>query len=206
MVEKSRNAKIKLIVGIIGVLIIFSVLLYYLPNLDITHNTSVTSSQKVVDASTVDKYFGGSWTENESLSGYVKVNASNGTVYFLNGTVDKVSLSNLELINRNVSNIMAIIETDLDTINFTTFQYSNQTLTLIIFNYTSAYEPQSVFDEAYHGLSSLNLTNITSTSFEIKYQSFQIGFGYQGKEIYVIFYQGNSNEYTAISDLMKYLL
>ncbi|AWR96717.1 hypothetical protein DFR86_03525 [Acidianus sulfidivorans JP7] len=205
MVEKSRNAKIKLIVGIIGVLIIFSVLLYYLPSLNTT-TSNVTAPQKVVDASTVDKYFGGTWTENVSESGFVKVNGSNGTIYFSNGTVDEIYLSNLDLISKNVSKIMGIIEADLDSINFTTFYQENQTISIIILNYSNSYEPQSVFDEAYKGLSFLNLTNITSSSFEIKYQNLQIGLGYEGHDMYLIFYQGNLNVYPKISDLMKYLL
>lgn len=206
MVEKSRSARIKLIVGIIGILIVFSVLLYYLPILNRTTSPSTSIPAKVVDASTIGQYFGGEWRENSSLSGYVKVNGTNGTIYFSNGTVEKIGLSKLNLVSTNVSRLLGIIEADLNQINFTTFTQSNQTVSLITLNYTSSYEPQQIFGEAYKGLSSLNLTNITVSAFELSYESFQIGIGYHGSNLYLIFYQGYKNEFVAISDLMKYLI
>lgn len=205
MVEKSRSARIKLIIGVIGVLIVLSVLLYYLPSLNVMVSPS-SSSSKVLDVSTINKYFGGSWVQNSSTSGYANIYGNNVTVHFANGTVVKLSLPNLILLNKNVSRLLGIVETNLNQINFTTFTSSNQIVTVITFNYTTSYEPHQIFDEAYKGLSSLNLTNITSNAFEIVYQNFQIGIGYKGNHLYIVFYQGNNNEFTAISELMKYLV
>lgn len=205
MVGKSIEAKIKLIVGIIGVIIVFSVLLLYLPSLNFLTPKSA-SYVKDVDVMTINKYFGGNWVENLSASGSAKIGKNNVTVIFANGTTKELSLADFNLINSNISSFLGIVKSNLNEIHFTTFTRFNETLVIIFFNYTSTYEPHQIFDEAYNFFSSIGITNVTSNAFEFGYDKFQVGIGYQNYRLFVIIYQGDQNEFSAIADLLKYLL
>ncbi|BDC18474.1 hypothetical protein HS5_13640 [Acidianus sp. HS-5] len=200
-----------MIVSLIIVLVIFAVIFISLPYLNMNNRPSTTSA-KIVNAQTVDKYFGGKWEENDSLSGYVEVEKSEYVVHFYNGTTRNVSSGNLSIINPQISKYLGIIEVDLNRINFTTFYNENGTLSAVILNYSSLTEPKEIYDTIYSTFKGeskvidLSFHNISENAFIASICCYQFSIGYAGNEIAIMFYKGNINETQAITDIMNYVL
>ncbi len=208
---KSRTVKLRMIISLILVIAVFTVIFVSLPYLNMNNSPS-TVNAKVVNAQTVDKYFGGKWVENDSLSGYVKAEKSYYAVHFYNGTTTNVSSENLSIINSKISKYMSIIEVDLNGINFTTFNNANQTLSIIILNYTSVIEPKDIYNTIYSTFKGesevvdLSFHNISKNAFIASICCYQFSIGYSGSEIAIVFYKGNINETQAITDIINYML
>lgn len=208
---KSRTVKLRMIISLILVIAVFAVIFVSLPYLNMNNSPS-TVNAKVVNAQTVDKYFGGKWVENDSLSGYVKAEKSYYAVHFYNGTTTNVSSENLSIINSKISKYMSIIEVDLNGINFTTFNNANQTLSIIILNYTSVIEPKDIYNTIYSTFKGesevvdLSFHNISKNAFIASFCCYQFSIGYSGSEIAIVFYKGNINETQAITDIINYML
>ncbi|MCY0882221.1 MAG: hypothetical protein OWQ50_00005 [Acidianus infernus] len=208
---KYRTVKLRMIISLILVVIAFTLAFMLLPYLNMTNNTSI-NSVIVVNSQIVDKYFGGKWNENNSLSGYVEPEKSYYIIHFYNGTTDNVSSGNFTLINPTISKYLGIIEVGLRNINFTTFYNGNQTLSIIILNYTSTMEPKNIYNTIYTTFKdnskviALSFHNISSNAFIASINCYQFSIGYSGNEIVIVFYKGYEDESLAITDLTNYIL
>lgn len=208
---KSRTVKLRMIISLILVVIAFTLAFMLLPYLNMANNSS-TSGIKMVNSQIVDKYFGGKWNENESLSGYVKPQKSYYEIHFYNGSMENVSSANLTIVNPQINKYLGIIEVDLRSINFTTFYNGNQTLSIIILNYTSTMEPKNIYNTIYTAFKdnskviALSFHNISSNAFIASINCYQFSVGYSGNEIVIVFYKGYEDETLAITDLINYML
>ncbi|MCY0873889.1 MAG: hypothetical protein OWQ47_03025 [Acidianus infernus] len=208
---KYRTVKLRMIISLILVVIAFTLAFMLLPYLNMTNNTSI-NSVIVVNSQIVDKYFGGKWNENNSLSGYVESEKSYYIIHFYNGTTYNVSSGNFTLINPTISKYLGIIEVGLRNINFTTFYNGNQTLSIIILNYTSTMEPKNIYNTIYTTFKdnskviALSFHNISSNAFIASINCYQFSIGYSGNKIVIVFYKGYEDESLAITDLTNYIL
>ncbi|AEE93003.1 hypothetical protein Ahos_0110 [Acidianus hospitalis W1] len=208
---KSRTVKLRMIISLTLVVIGFTLAFIFLPYLNMTNNSS-TSGIKMVNSQIVDKYFGGKWNENDSLSGYVKPQKSYYEIHFYNGSTENVSSENLTIVNPQINKYLGFIEVDLRSINFTTFYSGNQTLSIIILNYTSTMEPKNIYNTIYTTFKdnskavALSFHNISNCAFIASIDCYQFSIGYSSSEIIIVFYKGCIDESLAITDLINYML
>jgi hypothetical protein len=202
---KSRTVKLRMIISLTLVVVAFTLAFMFLPYLNMTNNSS-TSGIKMVNSQIVDKYFGGKWNENDSLSGYVKPQKSYYEIHFYNGSTENVSSENLTIVNPQINKYLGFIEVDLRSINFTTFYSGNQTLSIIILNYTSTMEPKNIYNTIYTTFVALSPHNISNCAFIVSIDCYQFSIGYSSSEIIIVFYKGCIDESLAITDLINYML